>query len=156
PAESMRVLPPGFEGAAKLLAACTPEAREEAERHAQRVAAAGIQTLLVTAPDYPDLLRAALGVDAPPVLVAVGDTALLHRAMVSVVGARRVAPRGLSLARACAKLAVEADFAVCSGAAPGVDEAAHESALVHGGATLLLLPQGILTFRASRACHDAV
>lgn len=149
-------LPGGFDDAARLLSVCDEPAIETARRHLDRAIAAGAQPIAVSDTDYPAALRDTLQQDAPPLLFVAGDVELVRGDNVAIVGARKGSAQGPALARACAQLATAWGACVVSGAAPGVDEAAHEAALHAGGATALILPQGILTFRASRACHEAV
>lgn len=70
--------------------------------------------------------------DAPPVLWAQGDLALLARPMVAMVGARNASSLGLRMAVRLAEGLGQAGFAVVSGLARGIDKAAHEAALATG------------------------
>ena len=63
--------------------------------------------------------------DAPPFLWAIGDIELLHRPLVSIVGARNASSLGTRMARALASGLGEAGFTVVSGLARGIDAAAH-------------------------------
>lgn len=155
-AELLNRLPSGFDDTARLLSTCDEGVIDTARRHVNRAIAAGAQPIALIDPDYPAALRDTLQQDAPPLLFVAGDSELLRGDNVAIVGARKGSAQGPALARACAQLASAWGACVVSGAAPGVDEAAHEAALHAGGRTALILPQGILTFRASRACHEAV
>ncbi|WP_442970004.1 DNA-processing protein DprA [Roseovarius sp. ZX-A-9] len=59
--------------------------------HAELAAgrATGARQIFITDPDYPDMLRRIH--DAPPMLWAVGNSAVLTRPMVAIVGARNAA-----------------------------------------------------------------
>jgi len=70
--------------------------------------------------------------DAPPFLWAIGDTDLLHRPLVSIVGARNASSLGTRMTRALARGLGEAGFTVVSGLARGIDTAAHQAALETG------------------------
>ena len=70
--------------------------------------------------------------DAPPLLWALGDTALLSRPMVAMVGARNASSLGLRMARKLAEGLGEAGVVVVSGLARGIDAAAHLAALPRG------------------------
>jgi len=70
--------------------------------------------------------------DAPPFLWAIGDIDLLHRPLVSIVGARNASSLGTRMTRALARGLGEAGFAVVSGLARGIDAAAHQAALETG------------------------
>ncbi|MFV2002916.1 MAG: DNA-processing protein DprA, partial [Paracoccaceae bacterium] len=75
---------------------------------------------------YPALLREIS--DAPPMIWVVGDTGLLSRPMVALVGARNASSLGTRMARRLAAGLSEAGFVVVSGLARGVDTAAHIAA----------------------------
>lgn len=114
-----------------------PRGVAEAERAAGR--RAGARLLLPGAPGYPgDLLAFA---DAPPLLWALGDPALLARPRVALVGARNASSLGLRMARRLAEDMGQAGFAVVSGLARGIDAAAHEAALATG--TIAVMAGGI-------------
>lgn len=85
-----------------------------------------------------------------------GDLALLARPSAAVVGARDPSERGLSLARACAAFFARERIPVVSGGARGIDAAAHDAALACGGATAVVLPQGLLTYRVPRPLFEAI
>jgi DNA processing protein len=70
--------------------------------------------------------------DAPPFLWAMGDTDLLHRPMIAIVGARNASSLGTRMARALAAGLGEAGFVIVSGLARGIDAAAHLAALKTG------------------------
>ena len=79
-----------------------------------------------------DLSRAArgtlsdLGADAPERLYVVGDPAALEEVAVSVIGARRATPYGLTCARLAARVGARLGLCVVSGAAVGCDQAAQD------------------------------
>ena len=78
--------------------------------------------------------------NAPKRLFVVGDVALLRVSpRVSVVGSRKASPGGLERALHLSKLLVERGITVVSGLAEGIDTAAHESAIAHGGRTVAIL-----------------
>lgn len=92
---------------------------------------------------------------APPLLTVAGPVAQLAAPAVGFCGSRAASPRGLEVAADCASQLAAGGLAVVSGAAAGVDTAAHVAALTAGGATTLVLPEGILRF-ARRADLAAV
>ncbi len=90
----------------------------------------GARLLTLGAPGYPERL-AQIG-DAPGVLWAQGDTDLLARPCVAIVGTRNASSLALRMARALGRALTEAGVTVVSGLARGVDAAAHEAALPGG------------------------
>ncbi len=79
--------------------------------------------------------------DAPPVLWAIGDAALLSRPMVALVGARNASSLGLRMAKKLAASLAEAGYVVVSGMARGIDAAAHEASLSRG--TVAVMAGGV-------------
>ena len=80
---------------------------------------------------------------APPVLFALGDTALLDLPAGALVGTRHATATGLRAAERIARECAEAGALVISGLARGVDAAAHTGALTAGGATAAVIGTGI-------------
>ncbi|MDF1717332.1 MAG: DNA-processing protein DprA [Antarcticimicrobium sp.] len=114
-----------------------PEGQIEAELAAAR--AAGAALICIGEPRYPaDLARIS---DAPPMLWAVGDAALLARRAVALVGARNASSLGTRMARALARELGAEGIVVTSGLARGVDAAAHLAALETG--TVAVLAGGV-------------
>ncbi len=70
--------------------------------------------------------------DPPPLLWTIGDTALLARPMVAMVGARNASSLGTRMARKLAEGLTDAGYIVVSGLARGIDTAAHLAALEGG------------------------
>lgn len=81
--------------------------------------------------------------DPPIVLWALGESALLDRPAVALVGSRRATPGGLAAARQLGRDLARAGLVVVSGLARGIDAAAHEGALEGGGATVAVLGCGV-------------
>lgn len=88
---------------------------------------------------YPDNLRAID--DAPPVLSAIGDTMLMQRPMIAIIGARNASVNARKLTATMALTLGEAGFVIVSGMARGIDTSAHEAALETG--TIAVLANGI-------------
>lgn len=95
--------------------------------------------LLWGGPDYPLALMDLP--DAPPILWALGDVALLKRPMVAMVGARNASSLGLRMARRLAEGLGQGGQVVVSGLARGIDAAAHEAALETG--TVAVMAGGV-------------
>ena len=103
--------------------------------------ALGARLLVHGEPDYPAALADVP--DAPPVLWALGDVALLNRPAVAMVGARNASSLGVRMARRLGLGLSEAGFTVVSGLARGIDAAAHETALEGEGRTIAVMAGGI-------------
>ncbi len=93
-------------------------------------ARAGARLILWGQADYPASLMDLA--DAPPILWAQGNVALLQRPMIALVGARNASSLGLRMARSLAAGMGVAGHVVVSGLARGIDAAAHEAALDTG------------------------
>ncbi|HZK98899.1 MAG TPA: DNA-processing protein DprA [Caulobacteraceae bacterium] len=103
--------------------------------------ALGARLILGDEPDFPRLLAV---LDPPPTLVWVlGDSTLLARRTVAIVGARTASAAGQRFARALAGALGEAGYIVVSGMARGIDAAAHRGALETG--TVAVIAGGVDT-----------
>lgn len=116
-------------------------ARQRAQVELERVAALDIHLLTPTCPDFPSAL---LDIpDCPAVLYCRGDVSLLKRQAVAIVGSRHATEYGVRVATQLATELTEAGLVVVSGAAYGIDAAAHRGALTAGGGTVAVLGCGI-------------
>ena len=114
---------------------------------AERLAAVedcGAQLVAVGDPAYPDAL---LGLFDPPAALLVrgveGLEAAARGRSVAIVGARNCSSYGAEIAHALAFAVAGAGLCVVSGAARGIDAAAHLGVLEGGGATVAVLGCGI-------------
>lgn len=110
----------------------------------------GMRLIASVDAEYPAALRERLGGGAPPLLYAVGDLSLLVEPMLGIVGSREAATGAGTTAKAAARVAVEAGWAVVSGAAKGVDRLAMQSALDAGGSAV-----GVLADSLAQTIRDA-
>jgi len=101
--------------------------------------AAGARLIGRGEPAYPQALAEIA--DAPPLIWARGDMALLARPMVALVGARNASSLGTRMAKRLAEDLAEAGYVVVSGLARGVDAAAHLAAL--NGGTVAVMAGGV-------------
>lgn len=90
---------------------------------------------------YPEALRHIH--DAPLVLYARGDTGLLSREQIGIIGSRNATPAGLDHARRFAAELSKRGLLATSGLALGVDGAAHAGALDAGYATTAVIGCGL-------------
>jgi len=99
----------------------------EIEEEITALCALGGRMVALCEPDYPEALAAIH--DPPPILSVLGDTALLSRPSVAVVGAQNASAAGRPLAPEISAGTSRNGFTVISGLARGIDTAAHEGAL---------------------------
>ena len=97
--------------------------------------------MLLSDEDFPLMLTE--GITPPPVLFLRGNTALLQRPAVAVVGSRHATPQALRIARDFGEAISEQEIAVVSGMAAGIDAAAHQGALAGAGGTIAVWGTGI-------------
>ena len=114
-------------------------AREKAEREASAVDKLGARYLSVGQGLYPRALAELE--NAPPLLTAKGNLALLERTMISIVGARNASAAACRFARGLAHDLGREDVAVVSGLARGIDSAAHDGSLESG--TIAVIAGGL-------------
>jgi DNA processing protein len=97
----------------------------------------GIKLVTFLDPGYPDLLKRS---PQPPwVLYAMGNTELLRRPCLSMVGTRTPTAYGKRVAMDFAKQLSERGFTLVSGLARGIDACAHLGALTGSGSTIAVL-----------------
>jgi len=153
--ELMQLLPSGQESLSRTVAQCTDSLQHRAELLLNWVSQAGATVLRINDRDYPASVRTHLGDLAPPLLFAFGALELFDDEGAGVVGAREVSESGELLAADCATSLVRAGATIVSGGAPGVDTTAHIAALDAGGRTVVVLPQGLLTYRGHSTIMNA-
>jgi DNA processing protein len=115
---------------------------EEAEREIARVEKLGARFLALGQGLYPRLLAELE--DAPPLIIAKGNLALLDRQAVALVGARNASAAACRFARGLAHDLGQQGLVVVSGLARGIDSAAHDGALESG--TVGVIAGGIDVF----------
>ena len=103
---------------------------QDAERERAKVEKLGARYLTLGQGLYPRLL-AELD-DAPPLLVARGNLALLDKQSVAIVGARNASAAACRFARGLAHDLGQQGLVVVSGLARGIDSAAHDGAVDSG------------------------
>ena len=111
----------------------------EVEREIERVAKLGARYLFLGQEAYPSLLAEIE--DAPPALIAMGETTLLERQAVAMVGARNASAAACRFARQLALELGDAGTVIVSGLARGIDTAAHDGSI--GTGTIAVIAGGI-------------
>ena len=107
----------------------------------------GYDILPITCDEYPKILKENLKYNAPTVIYTKGNKALLQENSIAIVGSRSADSLSLTFTDNIAKKAVSENKVVVSGFAKGVDRQALDSAIEANGKSIIVLPQGILTFK---------
>jgi DNA processing protein len=122
--------------------------QERAKEEASELSSRDVGAVLFGSPDYPHHLSRIRA--APAFLFYRGAASLLAARGIGMCGSRNASDEGLRAAVACGEVATQQGLTVVSGYARGVDTATHVSALASGGTTVIVLPEGINSFRVKR------
>ncbi|MCD6347639.1 MAG: DNA-processing protein DprA [Bacteroidales bacterium] len=109
-----------------------------------------VRMISVFDPEYPDELKKNLGKLAPVLLYTKGNIELLTKESVAIVGSRKCSAQTLEFTDSIAKIMVDQGKIVVSGFAKGVDQQALSSALEHNGQSIIVLPQGIMSYSSKK------
>ena len=116
---------------------------------AEQLQSEGFLLIPINSPDYPLVLKENLKVKgSPPVIYIKGRKGLLHEEAVAIVGSRNAGTTALDFTTQVAKKSVKEFKVVVSGFAKGVDKQALDSTIEANGKSIIVLPQGILTFQS--------
>jgi DNA processing protein len=116
------------------------EVTSRARQLADALHALGANCITLADRNYPERIRLLLADEAPPVLYYFGNLALLDQISISIIGTRRPTADGRKAAISFAAALADARVAVTSGNAPGIDAAAHATAISSGGTTVCFPP----------------
>lgn len=94
---------------------------------------------------YPKLLKKTRKRYSPLVIFTKGNTALLNKEIIAIIGSRNAEEISLNFTNNVARKAVSEGKVVVSGFAKGIDRKALDSTLEAGGSSIIVLPQGITT-----------
>jgi predicted Rossmann fold nucleotide-binding protein DprA/Smf involved in DNA uptake len=109
----------------------------------------GFQMIPINSSDYPSVLKENLKTKrSPPVIYIKGRKGLLHEDAVAIVGSRKAGKTALDFTDHVAKKSVNELKVVVSGFAKGVDKQALDSTIEAHGKSIIVLPQGILSFQS--------
>lgn len=103
------------------------------EHYLRRGQRLGCHAMSRVGEEYPQTVHKRLGLDAPGCLWSRGDTELLTRPAVALVGSRDLGKENLAFAKEVGRQAARQDFVLVSGNARGADRAAQDSCLAAGG-----------------------
>ena len=138
-------------GFRKTLRLCSPEAAAD---EAETIAKLDGRQIIIGDPEYPQTLAAIP--DAPPVLSVLGDTTLLLRTAVGIVGARNASTNGRRFAETIARDLAGGGVAVVSGLARGIDAAAHAGALQDGTVAVVAGGVDVIYPKENTALYNAI
>ncbi|MCX6256913.1 MAG: DNA-processing protein DprA [Bacteroidia bacterium] len=107
----------------------------------------GYELIPITSPEYSKTLKDNLkAAHAPALLYVKGNKQIMHEKSIAIVGSRNASEKSLEFTDNIAKLASKEYKVVVSGFAKGVDKQALDSAINYKGQSIIVLPQGIMTF----------
>lgn len=107
----------------------------------------GYELIPFNSNNYPQILKDNLKLKfTPPLIYIKGNKSLLHDDTVAIVGSRKASGVSLEFTKNIAKNATKKYQCVVSGGAKGVDQTALDESIKANGHSILVLPQGILTF----------
>jgi len=107
----------------------------------------GYHLIPIVSDEYSKTLKMNLKASlSPPLLYVKGNHHLLQQRALAVVGSRNAPAHALAFTERVVKQAVSDEKVVVSGFAKGVDQQALDSAIAHKGRSIIVLPQGIMTF----------
>ncbi len=109
----------------------------------------GFHIITLNSPGYPAVLKENLKMKgSPPLLYIKGRKGLLQEDAIAIVGSRSAGKVALDFTDRVARRSSEESKVVVSGFAKGVDRQALDSAIAARGKSIIVLPQGILTFQS--------
>jgi len=107
----------------------------------------GYELIPIISPEYSKILKENLkAAHAPALLYVKGNKQIMLEKSIAIVGSRNASERSLTFADNIAKLASQEYKVIVSGFAKGVDKQALDSAIKYKGQSIIVLPQGIMTF----------
>ncbi len=107
----------------------------------------GYELIPITSPEYSRSLKENLKIaHAPALLYVKGNKQIMQKKSIAIVGSRNAMDKSLEFTDNIAKLASKEFKVVVSGFAKGVDKQALDSAINYKGQSIIVLPQGIMTF----------
>jgi DNA processing protein len=107
----------------------------------------GYELIPITSSVYSKTLKENLkAAHAPALLYVKGNKQIMQEKSIAIVGSRNASDKSLEFTDNIAKLASKEYKVVVSGFAKGVDKQALDSAINYKGQSIIVLPQGIMTF----------
>ena len=107
----------------------------------------GFELIPIVSPEFSKTLKGNLkAAHSPAILYVKGNKKILEEKSIAIVGSRDASEIALKFTDNIAKLASKEYKVVVSGFAKGVDKQALDSAINYKGQSIIVLPQGIMTF----------
>lgn len=107
----------------------------------------GYELIPIISPTYSKTLKENLkAAHAPALLYVKGNKQIMDEKSIAIVGSRSASEKALEFTDNVAKRASKEFKVVVSGFAKGVDKQALDSAIGYKGQSIIVLPQGIMTF----------
>jgi predicted Rossmann fold nucleotide-binding protein DprA/Smf involved in DNA uptake len=106
----------------------------------------GFEVVPINSPEYSKTLKTNLKLKAPTILYVKGNKQIMQENSIAIVGSRDADDISLQFTDNIAKKASQQFKVVVSGFAKGVDKQALDSAIQYKGQSIIVLPQGIMTF----------
>jgi len=131
---------------AALLEQCDGAVFEEANTQIAYARRQALEVVNTLEDSYPQTLKHFLGDGTPPLLFIRGNPTLLHKTAGAVVGTRSPSKQGVKAAQKAALTITRKAEVLVSGGAVGIDHAAHDAVVRDGGNTVVMLPQGIVSW----------
>ena len=113
---------------------------------AEELLSQGFDIIPINSVEYSQTLKKNLKIKAPTILYIKGNKRILQEDSIAIVGSRKANEIALQFTDNVAKKATENFKIVVSGFAKGVDKQALDSAINYKGQSIIVLPQGIMTF----------
>ena len=116
---------------------------------AEDLLAQGFELIPINSNDFSKTLKHNLKTKyTPPLIYTKGNKELLAKTTLAIVGSRRASQTALEFTDRIAQKAVTEDKVIVSGFAKGIDRQALNRTLKYKGQSIIVLPQGITTFKS--------
>jgi predicted Rossmann fold nucleotide-binding protein DprA/Smf involved in DNA uptake len=115
---------------------------------AENLQNSGIEVIPVVSPEYSKTLKENLKKSAPTVVYVKGNKQIMQEKSVAIVGSREASEVALDFTDNIARKMSKDWKVVVSGFAKGVDKQALDSSIACKGQSIIVLPQGIMTFES--------
>jgi len=103
----------------------------------------GVEIITRSSSIYPSKLTDRLGPDAPVILFYLGNSNVISKLSVAIVGSRNASDRGKEIAVKLVEGLKDPNISIISGGARGIDSVAHNTAFDHGLETVVVIAHGI-------------